>query len=661
MNNERQDIAVVLCDCGKTLRSRLDFDQLQDQLKQLPEVKAVKLCSNLCLKNQCEKAVESAAKRAQRLLIGACDREVFDKDLTKAIKAQKLNDALVSCINIREHCAWVADNPSKAADKALDTIAAATRRLQYAEPVKSTKTTVNQDVLVIGGGVAAMQTSLALSQLGHQVTLANSSKNLGGLAAQTPQLYGYIASDSDEAASLVQARLDELIEKVNNDSQIKVQNTSAVKSIEGQCGNFTTTISSNGSEQKVLTGAVVLALGASENKSDLLQLAQITENTPKRIAIVLDILSEQTRAVSAQALSAAELLAKQYAAEVKLYCRNIRVAAPGLEQLYRRARDAGAVIVKYDSPPKIIGQGTKKVLSVQEPLIGKEISEEFDLVIMADAQPTENAAELTSLLQGLRTGPDKALQYDSVWLLPTNTNRDGIFVAGSARGNSEFREAQNDGLAAANQIHELLKDKKIEILEDAALVDPDKCVLCLTCMRICPHAAITIDVENKVASVSSVTCQRCGTCAAQCPAEAIQLPRYTDSQIAAELNLEQTGKKSKPKIVVFACENSAYPAATAAANNGSRWKKNFQMIRVPCAGKVDSRDVLHALEAGAQKVVLLGCHLENCQYLTGATRAQKRIQRLNNDLEKAGVDKKKVIFKQLASVEPAKFLEYINT
>jgi coenzyme F420-reducing hydrogenase delta subunit len=172
-------------------------------------------------------------------------------------------------------------------------------------------------------------------------------------------------------------------------------------------------------------------------------------------------------------------------------------------------------------------------------------------------------------------------------------------------------------------------------------------------MRICPHAAISIDIDNKAASVSVVTCQRCGTCAAECPVGAIQLPRYTDKEVAAELG-------DKPQITVFACENSAYPAASAAAINGSQWQQDIQLIRVPCAGKVDSRDVLRALESGAKKVMILGCHLENCQYLSGSTRAAKRIERLNNAMEQAGVDKGRVAFLQLTSVEPHKFTEYVS-
>jgi len=274
------------------------------------------------------------------------------------------------------------------------------------------------------------------------------------------------------------------------------------------------------------------------------------------------------------------------------------------------------------------------------------------MVVMADCRALAEDADALNVTSGLRSGPDGGLQYDNVWLLPTLTNRPGVFVAGGARGNSEFREALMDGLAAANEIHELLVDGKIEIRSDTAVVDTDKCVLCLTCLRICPHGAIEIDSEKDAAYVSPVSCQRCGICAAECPAKAITLPGFTDEQIAVDVG-------SKPRVTVFACENSALPAADAAVLNGYKYGSEVQLIRVPCAGKVDPSNVLSTLENGADKVLILGCHPESCKYLTGATRAEKRIKRLREMLEKAGLDKARVFFGGLASVEPAKFADYV--
>lgn len=645
------DVGIVLCDCAGTLREQINFDPLIEHLSGLAEVATVKLCSKFCQQKDCTKTIKSL-KQIERLVIGACDPEIFDNTLQEAIQGVNLNDGLLWSVNIREHCGWVARTPEVATDKAKEALRAAVRRVKMASAVKSKKTSVNQNVLVLGGTVAAMQTATALSQLGHPVTLLERSENLGGSAAQTPELFGYVASDCSQTEALVQNQVDQLIRQVKNDKQIRVQTSSTLKSLEGEFGNFTALVTSNGTEQKLSTGAIVLAIGSAPKKSGLAELVHNHEGVPKRIAIVMDILGEQSKRVSAYVLSAAELLAKRFGAEVKLYCHNIRVAAAGMEALYRRAREAGVVIVKYESPPIISDRDPKKVVSVEEPLIGYQVDEEFDLVVMADS-PTADTTKLLSLIEGLRPGPGGDLQADSVWLLPTKTNREGIFVVGSAPDTDELRDPQTEGLATANEIHELLKNKQIEVLDDAAAVDGDKCVLCLTCMRICPHAAISIDVDNKAASVSAVTCQRCGICAAECPTGAIQLPRYTDEQVAAELG-------DKPQITVFACENSAYPAATAAAINGSQWGQEAQLIRVPCAGKVDPRDVLRALECGAQKVMILGCHLENCQYLSGSTRAAKRLERLNRALKKAGIDKERVVFEQLASVEPHKFIEYLS-
>ena len=644
-------MGIVLCDCAGTLREQINFDPLIEHLSGLAEVTTVKLCSKFCQQKDCTKTIKSL-KQIERLVIGACDPEIFDNTLQEAIQGVNLNDGLLWSVNIREHCGWVARTPEVATNKAKETLSAAVRRVKMASAIKSKKTGVNQNVLVLGGSVAAMQTASTLSQLGHPVTLVEGSEKLGAAAAETPELYAYVASDCSQAEALVQSQVDQLIRQVKIDKQIRVQTSSTLKSLEGEFGNFTALVTSNGTEQKLSAGAIVLAVGSAPKKSGLAELVHNREGVPKRIAIVMDILGEQSKRVSAYVLSAAELLAKRFGAEVKLYCHNIRVAAAGMEALYRRAREAGVVIVKYESPPIISDKGPKKVVSVEEPLIGYQVDEEFDLVVMADSA-TADTTELLGLIEGLRPGPGGDLQADSVWLLPTKTNREGIFVVGSAPDTDELRDPQTDGLATANEIHELLKNKQIEVLDDAAAVDGDKCVLCLTCMRICPHAAISIDVDNKAASVSAVTCQRCGICAAECPTGAIQLPRYTDEQVAAELG-------DKPQITVFACENSAYPAATAAAINGSQWGQQAQLIRVPCAGKVDPRDVLRALECGAQKVMILGCHLENCQYLAGSTRAAKRLERLNNALKKAGVDKKRIIFEQLASVEPHKFIEYLS-
>ena len=217
------NIGVVLCDCGGTLRDRLDFEKLQKALEQEPLVAKVKCCSNFCKGDECTRTIKSlTTKHVNRVVIAACDEENFDRILRKAMMKENLNEGLLWCVNIREHCGWVTSELKAATDKAIDLLTAAVRRVKLASATKTKKTDMNQDVLVLGGGVAAMQTAIGLSELGHHVTVINSREKLGGLAGKMPEFYAYVASDSSEAESLVQNRINQLIERINNDKKIEI-------------------------------------------------------------------------------------------------------------------------------------------------------------------------------------------------------------------------------------------------------------------------------------------------------------------------------------------------------------------------------------------------------------------------------------------------------
>lgn len=667
---QKADTAVVLCDCGGSLRSRLDFARIEKQLTQDGSVAEVALSSSFCSGDRCKATVDALANAgAKRLVVAACEPRTYEAALNGAAHKDGFNSGLCQSVNIREHCAWVTADKDAATDKAVEMITSALRRLDESEPIESIKAKVNQDVVVLGGGVAAMQAAAALAGLGHKVSLVCRAEQPGGMAAAEPEFYAHLASDRAEAAARLRDSVRALQESIKNSSKITCHTSSILDGADGQFGDFSVRIKSNGRTRQLAAGAIVLAVGVSCDfpfdlfglgnpftTTDLGRLHKRIETgeVSGRVAIVMDVLAEQTRGVSGHVLSAAELLAGRFAAEVKVFCHHIRVAATGLEALYRRARQAGVVFVKTDSTPNVHEESRKVVISYSDPSAGAEVTEIFDYLVMADAAPIKSA--LPELITRLRMGPAGAFQYDDVWLLPTDTNRMGIAVVGSARGNSEYRQALADGFAAASRIHSLLADKEIEVADDAAVVDEDKCVLCLTCLRACPHGAITVDEENKAASVHPVTCRRCGLCASLCPAGAIQLTRYTDRQTAAEMN----GADTKGRVTVFACENSAIPAAAAAALGRVEYDSRVRIIRVPCAGKVDARDVLAALQAGADRVKVLGCHPDNCRYLTGSTRAKKRFERIGRMLEACGVDKSRVSFGTLASVQPEKFLQYVK-
>lgn len=523
-------------------------------------------------------------------------------------------------------------------------------------------------VAVIGAGVAGLQAAVSLGNLGYRVLLFHRGRKPGGIAASFPELFGHLRGDSSESLRAVRSAAARLVEQATGSRNIRVHAGAALESVKGEAGDFLVTVSParEGDRPAFRAGAVVFATGScrmpalansgTDGAGRTVGIAGAVERiragaVPRRVAIMLDMAGEQDRSVTAEALSLAEIMAARFGARVKVYCRHMRVVAAGLESLYRRAREAGVLVVKFENKPLLSAEGALVAVTAADPVAGALVSDEFDLVVMADLRRCGSPGQVLGAVQGLRGGPDHALQYDNVWLAPALTNRPGIFVAGGARGNSDFRDALTDGMAVAMEVHALLTGDGCRPRKDAAEVDSDKCVLCLTCLRVCPHGAISVDTEKKAARVSAVSCRRCGLCAVECPAGAIQLPGYTDDQIAAEVG-------AKPEVTVFACENSAVRAGESAADASGT---GARVIRVPCAGKVDPRSVLKALEKGARKVLVLGCHPESCRYLTGATRALQQRNRLAAMLAKAGFDGSRVEFGGIASVEANRYAEYMKS
>ena len=182
----------------------------------------------------------------------------------------------------------------------------------------------------------------------------------------------------------------------------------------------------------------------------------------------------------------------------------------------------------------------------------------------------------------------------------------------------------------------------------------NKCAFCLTCYRSCPHGAIDIDQDGRAAVISPLMCQACGVCASECPAKAIELVDYSDDQLCAT-----TGFAGG--TVIFACENSALLAADRAGLARAAYSANTTITPVSCAGRVDPVHVLRALQAGARKVLILGCHEQACKYMHGITRAKARIERLRDQLTQLGLEPDRVQIGTLMAADAGRFVELVDT
>ena len=80
--------------------------------------------------------------------------------------------------------------------------------------------------------------------------------------------------------------------------------------------------------------------------------------------------------------------------------------------------------------------------------------------------------------------------------------------------------------------------------------------------------------------------------------------------------MRQQVKQFEPKILVFSCNWCSYAGADLAGTSRTQYAPNIRIVRVMCSGRVEPSFVLEAL-AGADGVLVLGCHPGECHYLEG--------------------------------------------
>ncbi|MEW6669785.1 MAG: hydrogenase iron-sulfur subunit [Thermodesulfobacteriota bacterium] len=114
------------------------------------------------------------------------------------------------------------------------------------------------------------------------------------------------------------------------------------------------------------------------------------------------------------------------------------------------------------------------------------------------------------------------------------------------------------------------------------------------------------------------------------------------------------------EIVAFCCEHSAYPAADLAGRLALHYPENLRIIRIPCAGRIDTIHILKALEKGAAGVLVVGCEEGACHHLTGNTRAKERVELSARLLKEIGIDGERVVMANLSPNAPHKFVRIVN-
>ncbi len=115
-----------------------------------------------------------------------------------------------------------------------------------------------------------------------------------------------------------------------------------------------------------------------------------------------------------------------------------------------------------------------------------------------------------------------------------------------------------------------------------------------------------------------------------------------------------------PKIVAFCCDQSGYPAADMAGSLKLEIPGNVEIVRVPCAGRIETLYLLKALEKGADGVLVFACYEDNCQFLRGNLRVKGRLGYAHGLMEKIGLEKERLELCHLTTNQGVIFAETLQ-
>lgn len=116
----------------------------------------------------------------------------------------------------------------------------------------------------------------------------------------------------------------------------------------------------------------------------------------------------------------------------------------------------------------------------------------------------------------------------------------------------------------------------------------------------------------------------------------------------------------EPKIVGFLCNWCSYRAADLAGTARINHSPNVRIIRLMCSGRVDPTFVLKALAAGADGVLIAGCHPGECHYVEQNMKAMRRFGMLRHTLKAMGVEPERVQLVWASASEGQQLAEAID-
>jgi heterodisulfide reductase subunit A-like polyferredoxin len=564
VSEEPARTGVFVCHCGSNIGGYLDVPAVAEYANRLPGVVHSEENLYTCSQNTVSHIMEQVKELGlNRVVVASCTPLTHEGLFQDAIRQAGLNPHLFEMANIRNQCSWVHSRDwESATQKAKSLVRMAVARASRLQPLETTQVSVSNVALVVGGGAAGMNTAINLAEQGFPAHIVEREDELGG---NLRRLRYFLPTGVQLSP---QEYLDELLGRINAHPLVQIHTNSQLLETKGFKGNFVSKLQGPQGNFKINHGVTIIATGGVEYKGPeyaygkderiltqlefedrLLRLDSTPaskEGVPGSVVMIQCVgPAEQycSRICCTTALKNALHLKEQYPeTDVTIFYHDIRTYG-FKENLYTEARRKGVRFVHYDFErrpeviPGDVHSGKPVMVKAFESTLGRELTLTPDLVVLSmPVVPPEGSRELASRLK-LSTGPDGFFLEVHVKLRPVDFASDGAYMAGMAHYPKLLDESIAQAQAAASRASIILAQNSMVTNARVAMVDPQKCVGCLTCVRICPYDVPVVRMDltgvggvNGAAYIEPAACHGCGSCASECPAQAIQLMHSTDAQ-----------------------------------------------------------------------------------------------------------------------------------
>ena len=185
-----QKIGVFVCWCGSNIAATVDIAKVVEAVKSEPGV-----CYATDYQYMCSEAGQSLIKQAIKdyeltgVVICSCSPRMHEATFRKTAQAAGLNSYMVEIANIREHCSWIHKDMAEATEKAIILARAAIAKVNLNTPLQPGESKVVKRALVIGGGIAGIQSALDIADAGYEVDIVEKSPTIGGKMAQLDKTF----------------------------------------------------------------------------------------------------------------------------------------------------------------------------------------------------------------------------------------------------------------------------------------------------------------------------------------------------------------------------------------------------------------------------------------------------------------------------------------